>query len=765
MLKIKRKSALIYLVAVVILLRVIETVGIYFSISVGEREGYISFEFLGLLADLSLLFSVTFLFQFLFRKRGIPSVLHYLGMFIFHLLLFNHFLFIIYFFNQRVALGRNFYMYTYDEIMITAMNSGYSQITLFLLLFILILFFFLLYLLIRRLTKQVPNSISIKKATFIWCISLLFLLLESFLSLNSNTYFANKSKVFYIESIDHFVDKYNPVDYSFDKEKIDTYQSLFPKAYLSDTFPLLHLADTTDYLADYIGGFTEKPNIVILFVEGMSADYVSDDNGITLMPFLDSLKQKSLYWENCFTLGERSFAVVPSVLASSTYGPLGFMQLEGYPRFSSLVSVLKSNGYYTRFNYGLSSWFHSKDLYFGSEGIDLIYDKRDYPKHHKPIIGLDGYFMGYNDKILFDQSLINMKEYADKPYVDIFFTSTMHTPHIFPNSEAYMKKFQNLIRTNVKSSDAKDRFEKASKAYITTMYTDDMLKEYLAEYSKKPSYENTIFIITGDHPMSDIPSKNSLKKYHVPLFIFSPKITKAATSKNFVSHLDVMTSLYAILKKHAVNVPTYTAALGENLKVEGANKNRSFVFMNGHRFLEEIYHNGYYRDKKQLYQVKEQLQIIPAINPVVAEDLEKRLKAFQWMSMFSTTNQNLLSVDVYLNSKDKALLNHAVQAKKIETDAEFINLQEYIFKADGASVYDFYLKHHSDSKELRFVFNLNNGTGNYWYSDHFIFKDPGTISRRINLPTAKSGDVFTVYIWNPDREKMTLDYFEGLLYH
>ena len=45
-------------------------------------------------------------------------------------------------------------------------------------------------------------------------------------------------------------------------------------------------------------------------------------------------------------------------------------------------------------------------------------------------------------------------------------------------------------------------------------------------YAKRPEYNNTIFIITGDHRLIPIVQKDKLCRFHVAVFNFSPMLKK-----------------------------------------------------------------------------------------------------------------------------------------------------------------------------------------------------------------------------------------------
>ena len=62
--------------------------------------------------------------------------------------------------------------------------------------------------------------------------------------------------------------------------------------------------------------------------------------------------------------------------------------------------------------------------------------------------------------------------------------------------------------------------------YASILYVDEAIKEFFEEYKKMPKYENTIFIITGDHRLPEIPLATTMDRFHVPIMVFSEKIQR-----------------------------------------------------------------------------------------------------------------------------------------------------------------------------------------------------------------------------------------------
>ena len=327
------------------------------------------------------------------------------------------------------------------------------------------------------------------------------------------------------------------------------------------------------------------------------------------MPFTSGLKDRSLYWNRCFTLGERSFAVVPSLLGSLPYGEKGFTLLDKLPRHLSLVSILEANNYQTDFFYGQAAWFHQKDRFFKYNNIGLIVDKSRFSdKYSKIIVGNDHFFWGYNDKDLFNQSFQVIDTIQKKPRLDIFFTGTSHSPFQISDQDYYDSRFSKMM-SELKNDSTIVFFEKYKKYIQSVLFVDDALESFFKEYEARSDYDNTIFIITGDHPMTEIPIANSLKRYHVPLIIFSKGLNTTKTFTHTVSHLDVYETILSFLADYRINVPDVSSALGSNLLLEKSDREKRIAFMNDNREIIDFYSNDYFLSGEQLYSVAKDLTL------------------------------------------------------------------------------------------------------------------------------------------------------------
>lgn len=187
-----------------------------------------------------------------------------------------------------------------------------------------------------------------------------------------------------------------------------------------------------------------------------------------------------------------------------------------------------------------------------------------------------------------------------KPQLGIFQTITSHDPYVVPEPEIYSKKFEDHLENylHLSESEKKD-YRPYKNIYQTILYADDALKDFVTSYSEKPEFANTIFVFTGDHRLPEIPMASRLDRFHVPLIIYSPLISRPAYFKGLVSHFEVTPSLLAMMQAQVgVHIPDEKIWMGQTLDTSRVfqsnivmplmrNKSQLIEFLNGEYFLSD----------------------------------------------------------------------------------------------------------------------------------------------------------------------------------
>ncbi|MDZ4667464.1 MAG: LTA synthase family protein [bacterium] len=524
-----------------------------------------------------------------------------------------------------------------------------------------------------------------------------------------------------------------------------------------------------DVLGPHFNQFNKSPNIVFIIVEGLNDDFINDYHGIEWMPFLNELSSKSLYWNHCLTLGERSFAAVPSLIGSLPFGEKGFTLLNRYPLHQTLPSILKSNGYYTTFYYGQGAWFHQKDLFFKYNNLDLIFDNTCFhPKYSKIIVGSDQFFWGYNDKDLFSQSLEVIDTLSAKKRLDIYFTGSSHNPFVISNKLGYQEKYRALVKLK-SNKDEKQFFKTYEKYLITLPFVDDAFKDLFSNYRKREDFQNTIFIITGDHPMTEVPIANSLKRYHVPLLIYSPKLKSAKVFTEVVSHLDVFETLLSYLDNYQIKIPKTSTALGGSLIVGEKMAEKKLAFMNDNREVVDYLKGDYYLTDDKLFKVSKGFEILPIEDKFIKNGMLAELLNYNKTRLYVSLKDALLPV---LNFYQ----NHGFQNIKIfdsimdimGSNQYFDLIKELPIKNEKFHIhvsFDYEIPL-GNNVQLIYQINSNKDSTIKWNSEG-ISPESAQYQHQFEiakLPIDQNSLKLKLFIWNEKKEKIILKNFKILVY-
>ncbi|HEY0054568.1 MAG TPA: sulfatase-like hydrolase/transferase [Pedobacter sp.] len=332
-------------------------------------------------------------------------------------------------------------------------------------------------------------------------------------------------------------------------------------------FPFLREDKSPDVLTPYFNKGEKAPNIVILMVEGLGRAFTNEGAYLgNFTPFLDSLSNKSLYWNNFLSQGGRTFAVLPSLLGSLPFGDNGFLKQKNLPKHLSLLNILKTNGYNTSFYYGGDSEFDNMKSFLEANNTDAINDEKTFPSNYiKMPASNAGFSWGYGDSELF-RRYFDLNQDQERPRLDVLLTVSTHSPFILNDQKTYLKAFEKRMN-ELKFTEAKKKsYRSFDTKYASILYADNSLKNFFDEYSKRADYSNTIFLITGDHRMPELPMVSKIDRYHVPLIIYSPLLKRTAKFESVSSHYDVAPSILSFLNKsYQIQKPSMATWVGDGL--------------------------------------------------------------------------------------------------------------------------------------------------------------------------------------------------------
>ncbi len=546
------------------------------------------------------------------------------------------------------------------------------------------------------------------------------------------------------------------------------------KNFTSLKYPLLHEVERQNPLKPFLAlDDNTPPNFVFLIVESLSSSFSGRNaKEISYTPFLDSLGDHSLYFENSLATGERTFAVLPSLLGSLPHGRRGFTnEKHGFPSANSLLKWLVANGYHSSFNYGGHARFDYMDLFLKDHDLQKIYNREEYNYEGTNLkTSIDEVPFGISDKQLLNEVYARQNSNKHSPYIDIILTLSMHYPFIVEDQDGYIKEVQDIIRKSNASDEIKLKHNKYLKEFSTVKYTDDVLKAYFNKRKSSTDHKNTVYIILGDHMMTDIPHWSSIEKYRVPLIIYSPLLARTKTIRAVNSHLDIAPSIYELIKQqYPFRAIENAHWLGEPFDTIKEYRNqRTILFMRNDRKYKDFLHKDYFSSDGKYFHLEPNLELSKT-NRI--DDSELLFRAYKTIHTY-TVSKNMIRPDDH----GKVLYTDEKFRIDITDSSEFHNLfsQALPYNMNGLNLLvDLSFgrgwkrsKSTSDESQPMLIVSIKRGEQNYLWKKinlELVEKSIGEIRNiKFNIKNnmefeLKKGDEISLYFWNISKDQITFE--------
>lgn len=270
----------------------------------------------------------------------------------------------------------------------------------------------------------------------------------------------------------------------------------------------------------------QKPNVVLIILESFGRDYcgfLNEYNRYT--PFLDSLSKQALVFPHTYSSGTTSMESIPAI----------FTSIPSLLEVPFINSNYQNNTLYGIHHY-LSKAKYDCSFYYGTHNGSMGFD--NFLKITGPIdyYGLNEYSgeTSHNDGswgiwdeeyLQYFSSELNKKK---QPFFSTVFTLTSHDPYEIPS------KYKGVFKGG------------ELPIYKAVQYTDNALRLFFKNVSKSKWFDNTIFIITADHPSHSVNEYfyTPTGKYEIPLMFYSPKLIPAGNVDSVTaSQPDIMPTI------------------------------------------------------------------------------------------------------------------------------------------------------------------------------------------------------------------------------
>ncbi len=359
------------------------------------------------------------------------------------------------------------------------------------------------------------------------------------------------------------------------------------------------------HLPDSLAGI-DKKNVVILIMESFSKEYVGqqNENGLAYTPFLDSLSEAGVDFDDSFANGRTSIAALPSVLS-------GIPALMDQPFITSpykqtptdaLPYLLSKHGYTSHFYHGGQTGTMGFDRYCRSAGFSSYTGMEDYPTESD----YDGNW-GIYDRPFFRYAAEELSK-KKEPFLATLFSLSSHHPYGIPAElqDTYAPYTDDLGRS--------------------IRYADDALKDFFYVMEENGMMENTLFIVTADH--IPLPRDESFATYlgcfSVPI-VFYDRSARFQSNSVAAQQTDIVPTVIDYL-----GIPEKHIAWGKSLL--DSEENWTVQYINS---FYQIYDNGFLlrydgRENITLYDVKDgYTKIESPMKPLLLRRLQAMIQQYE----------------------------------------------------------------------------------------------------------------------------------------
>jgi phosphoglycerol transferase MdoB-like AlkP superfamily enzyme len=250
-------------------------------------------------------------------------------------------------------------------------------------------------------------------------------------------------------------------------------------------------------------------NVVVILMESFAGHYVGALGGEgDITPQFDALSREGLLFTRFFSNGTHTHQGMFTTMACFPNLP-GFeylmQQPEGSHQFSGLPQLLGAKGYDDLYLYNGDFAWDNQAGFFRNQGLRHYIGRNDFinPVFSDPTWGV-------SDQDMFDRAAQELKDnYGGAPFYALLQTLSNHTPYALPDDLPVepVTGFQHLDE------------------HLTAMrYSDWALGEFFVKAKQLPSYNETLFVVVGDHGFGapEQLTAMNLYRYYVPLLLIAP---------------------------------------------------------------------------------------------------------------------------------------------------------------------------------------------------------------------------------------------------
>ncbi len=269
-------------------------------------------------------------------------------------------------------------------------------------------------------------------------------------------------------------------------------------------------------------------NVVLVLEESLGSDFIGVlGDGRGLSPNFDRVSQRGILFDRFFATGNRTARALEATLTALPPIPTeSILKRDHSERVTSLARILADRDYRRLFVYGGRGLFDGMRSFMLNNGFEHFVEQSDFDNPEFTTA------WGVSDEAIFDRALIEFDKLHDggKPFFATVLTVSNHQPYTYPEGRIDLDPQERRRDNAVK-------------------YADYALGRFLDQAQSHAFYDNTVFVVLGDHGARVYGAQMfPLKSYRVPVLMILPGGEAAGTRcSTLASTLDIAPTIMGLL--------------------------------------------------------------------------------------------------------------------------------------------------------------------------------------------------------------------------
>ncbi|RDW21927.1 LTA synthase family protein [Oceanobacillus chungangensis] len=336
-------------------------------------------------------------------------------------------------------------------------------------------------------------------------------------------------------------------------------------------------------------GAAKNKNIIFINAESLQQFVIHNEvNGEEVTPFLNRLinDEDTYYFDNFYEQTGQGNTADSEFLVENSLYPLdrgAVFFTHGGNDFNAIPEIIDDEGYESYVFHSNNKSFWNREQMYESLGIDYFYSEEAFDVTEDNSIG-----WGLKDKPFFEQSIPYLQS-LEQPFYAKFITLTNHFPFDMDEADKSIEPYHS-------NSDILNNY------FPAVRYMDEALEDFYEKLKETGLYENSIFVIMGDHigisanhnealsmylDKDEITPIDQLELQRVPFIVHIPGNGNGKVISEVTGQIDVKPTLLNLLGIDA----GYDIQFGNDLFAD--NRKGYIALRNGDFISEEfIYTNG-----------------------------------------------------------------------------------------------------------------------------------------------------------------------------